>query len=108
MERFRTWHEILMERLSEILPEETDPNKLYNLQSQLDGFTLYDENTLEQFCKIFYDADKPDELLHAILDAVVEKWLELELYTKLSKPDINADLKRKLYKDYLEQTRCCA
>ena len=35
-----------------------------------------------------------------LLDFVNNK---LELYTKLSKPEINADLKRQLYQAYLEQ-----
>ena len=43
------------------LAEETDPNKLYDLQEQLNGFDLYDENTIEEFCRIFYDEDTPDE-----------------------------------------------
>lgn len=60
------------------LAEETDPNRLYDLQSQLNGFDLYDEDTIEEFCRIFYDVDQPDELLQGILDGVVEKWKELE------------------------------
>ena len=61
-----------------ILAEETDPNRLYDLQSQLEGFDLYDENTIDQFCRTFYDSDQPDELLQSILDNVVERWVELE------------------------------
>ena len=60
------------------LAEETDPNKLYELQSQLEGFELYDDNTIEKFCKIFYDTNKPDELQQTVIDTVVEKWLTLE------------------------------
>ena len=60
------------------LAEETDPNRLYDLQSQLNGFERYDEDTIDQFCNIFYDVDQPDELLQGILDAVVEKWSALE------------------------------
>ena len=60
------------------LPEETDPNRLYDLQSQLDDFDLYDEETIEEFCCIFYDADQPDELLQGVLDGVVERWSPLE------------------------------
>ena len=60
------------------LPEETDPNRLYDLQTELEGFDLYDEETFNQFCLIFYDPDKPDELLQGILDGVVERWRELE------------------------------
>ena len=60
------------------LAEETDPNRLYDLQSQLEGFDLYDADTINQFCKIFYDPDKPNEQLQGILDCVVERWTVLE------------------------------
>ena len=60
------------------LAEETDPNRLYDLQSQLDGFDLYDEKVIDQFCRTFYESDRPDASLQGILDSVVEKWLELE------------------------------
>ena len=56
------------------LSEETDPNRLYDLQSQLDGFDLYDEDAIDQFCRIFYDPTRPAELLQGILDRVVERW----------------------------------
>ena len=61
-----------------ILAEETDPNRLYDLQSQLEGFDLYDEGTIDQFCFIFYDSEQPNELLQGVLDGVVERWTELE------------------------------
>ena len=61
------------------LAEETDPNRLYDLQSQLDGFDLYDEDTINRFCRIFYGSNQPDEFLQGILDNVVEKWSELEM-----------------------------
>ncbi len=60
------------------LAEETDPNRLYDLQSQLEGFNLYDEDTIDQFCRIFYGSNQPDEFLQGILDRVVEKWWGLE------------------------------
>ena len=60
------------------LAQETDPNRLYDLQSQLDGFDLYDEETIEEFCSIFYESSQPDELLQGILDGVVERWSALE------------------------------
>ena len=60
------------------LAEETDPNRLYDLQSQLDGFERYDKNTIDKFCDVFYDVNQPDELLQGILDDVVGKWAELE------------------------------
>ena len=61
-----------------MLAEETDPNRLYDLQSQLEGFDLYDADTINQFCKIFYDPDQPNEQLQGILDSVVERWTVLE------------------------------
>ena len=60
------------------LAEETDPNRLYDLQSQLDGFELYDKETINEFCRIFYESSRPDELLQSVLDSVVEKWSALE------------------------------
>jgi len=61
-----------------MLAEETDQNRLYDLQSELEGFDLYDEATIDKFCLIFYDPNEPDELLQGILDGVVERWAELE------------------------------
>ena len=60
------------------LAEETDPNRLYDLQSQLEGFDLYAADTINQFCEIFYDPDKPNEQVQGILDSVVERWTVLE------------------------------
>ena len=62
-----------------MLAEETDPNRLYDLQSQLEDFELYSEETIEEFCSIFYDSEQPDELLQGILDSVVEEWSALEM-----------------------------
>ena len=64
------------------LAEETDPNRLYDLQNQLDGFDLYDEDNIDRFCRIFYGSNQPDEFLQGILDSVVEKWSELEMNEK--------------------------
>ena len=61
------------------LAEETDPNRLYDLQSQLEGFDLYDEDTIEEFCSIFYESSRPDELLQGVLDSVVKRWWGLEM-----------------------------
>ena len=61
------------------LPEETDPNRLYDLQTQLEGFNLYDDDTIDQFCRIFYESSRPDELLQGVLDNVVKRWWGLEM-----------------------------
>ena len=61
-----------------ILEEETDPNRLYDLQRQMEDFDLFDVDTVDGFCLIFYDENKPDERLQGILDSVVDKWSERE------------------------------
>ena len=71
-EAFQAYYQTTM------LGEETDPNQLYDLQGQLDGFELYNEETIEEFCNIFYESSQPDELLQSVLDSVVEKWSALE------------------------------
>ena len=65
-----------------ILAEETDPNRLYDLQQQLEEFERYDDGTIDQFCRIFYEPSRPDELLQGILDGVVERWAELETHER--------------------------
>ena len=64
------------------LAEETDPNRLYDLQSELAEFAVYDEDTINQFCLIFYDPEQPDELLQGILDSVVESGRNLKEITE--------------------------
>ena len=61
-----------------ILEEETDPNRLYDLQRRMEDFDLFDVEIVDGFCLIFYDENKPDERLQGILDGVVEKWSERE------------------------------
>ena len=61
-----------------VLEEETDPNRLYQIQTQLSDFDVYDEEMINQFCLIFYNLDQPSELLQPILDQSVEKWRELD------------------------------
>ena len=57
-----------------MLAEETDPNRLYDLQRRLEDFNLYNDDTIKRFCLVFYDGEQPDELIQAILDEVVERW----------------------------------
>ncbi len=64
------------------LAEETDPNRLYDLQSLLEGFDLYEAETVDRFCDVFYDPDQPDELLQGVLDSVVEQWSALEMHAR--------------------------
>ena len=61
-----------------MLAEETDPNRLYDLQRQLEDFNVFDEHHIDRFCRVFYDPNVPDERLQGILDEVVQSWRERE------------------------------
>ena len=61
-----------------MLAEETDPNRLYDLQLQLENFNIFTKDTINRFCCVFYDAEQPDENLQGILDEVVERWSDRE------------------------------
>lgn len=60
------------------LEEETDPNKLYDLQGQLEQFELYTDDDVEDFAAVFFDESQPGELLQPILDRVVDRWRQRE------------------------------
>lgn len=61
-----------------LLSEGTDPNQLYDLQTQLDGFHLFGQADVDSFAEIWFDPKGKQEALHPILDAVVERFEELE------------------------------
>lgn len=65
---------------STIMAGETDPNKLYGIETKLKSFHLFTPNDINDFCKIFYDEKiTTDERLQPILNEVVIKWKDLEL-----------------------------
>jgi type I restriction enzyme R subunit len=57
---------------------ETDPNKLYDLETRIRGFNLFTKYMVDEFCKLFYDDRETDETLQPILNRVVEKWNAIE------------------------------
>ena len=59
------------------LDEETDPDKLYDLQTELEGYGLYTDPEVDAFADIFFHPTEPMEKLQPILDAVVERWKAL-------------------------------
>lgn len=63
---------------STILSEATDPNRLYDLLSQLENHGLYDADILEEFKGVFYSSAHVGKL-HPILDKVVKPFAELPL-----------------------------
>lgn len=57
-----------------ILKEETDPNKLYDLQTEIDGCEVFKKDDVEAFAEIFYNRNEAMEKLQPILDRVVAVW----------------------------------
>lgn len=57
-----------------LLEEETDPNKLYDLQTELEAAEVFTEKDVDEFAEVFYTPDIPLEKLQPILDRVVNIW----------------------------------
>jgi len=60
-----------------VLEEETDPNKLYDIQTLINEFKILSKNQVEQFCTNFFNKDRDEGTLHPVLDEVVDNWREL-------------------------------
>ncbi|MCB0102188.1 MAG: type I restriction endonuclease subunit R [Anaerolineales bacterium] len=56
------------------LEEETDPNKLYDHQTELKGFEVFTQADIEEFAEVFYTPNIPLEKLQPVLDRVVIQW----------------------------------
>ena len=56
------------------LEEETDPNKLYDLQTELNAFEVYSDKDVDEFAEVFFKRDVPLEKLQPVLDQVVINW----------------------------------
>ena len=57
-----------------LLEEETDPNRLYDLDTELDGYEVYTDKDVDEFAEIFYTPELPLEKLQPVLDRVVLIW----------------------------------
>ncbi|MBK7407974.1 MAG: type I restriction endonuclease subunit R [Saprospirales bacterium] len=57
-----------------ILEGETDPNKLYTLETEILNFHLILDDDIQAFAEIFFDKGKPQELLQPVLNRVVDRW----------------------------------
>ena len=58
-----------------ILSEETDPNKLHDLQADLDGVQVYSQEQIDAFVQQYLDGAEVDQL-HPILDACAAVYLD--------------------------------
>ncbi len=61
-----------------MLAEESDPNKLYDLETELKAFEVFKQCDLDEFAEIFFNPSEPQELLQPILDRAVEIWQQKE------------------------------
>lgn len=60
------------------LKGETNPNKLYTLETDIKKFNLFTEQEIHDFCLIFYDTKKSQELLQPILGRAVDNYNRIE------------------------------
>jgi type I restriction enzyme R subunit len=59
-----------------ILSEGTDPNLLYDLQTELGNFHFYSTDDIDCFANIFFDPKATQDKLHAALAPVVDRFAE--------------------------------
>jgi type I restriction enzyme R subunit len=59
-----------------ILTEATDPNRLYDIQAQLDDYHFYQPSDIDTFAKVFFNPKGTQDKLHATLVPVVECYQE--------------------------------
>ncbi|MCP5106968.1 MAG: type I restriction endonuclease subunit R [bacterium] len=57
-----------------ILEEIADPNKLYELQNQLEEYEIFFPEDVEDFAEIFFNKKHANEKLQPVLDTVVERF----------------------------------
>ncbi len=57
-----------------LLEEETDPNKLYDHQTELKGYEVFTDADVNEFAEVFFTPNVPLEKLQPVLDRVVSIW----------------------------------
>ena len=55
---------------------ETDPNKLYDIETKIRGFNLVYGTDIDEFCEEFYTKSDSDETLQPPLNRVVQRWMD--------------------------------
>jgi hypothetical protein len=56
-----------------LLPEATDPNLLYEIQSRLAGFPVHTQADVDRFARIYFDRKATQDQLYQALAPVVER-----------------------------------
>ncbi len=61
-----------------LLSEATDPNRLYEVQTRLADFPVYDQGDVDEFAKVFFDSDAKQDRLHGVLKPIVDRFSALD------------------------------
>jgi type I restriction enzyme R subunit len=78
-----------------LLSESTDPNLLYDRETELKSFELFTDAEVDYFARIYFTPGTTQDRLHAPLDPVIERFGELS-------GDAQQDFRSKLM-DYIRQ-----
>lgn len=62
-----------------ILIGETDPNRLYTLETDIKKFNLFTDYEVEDFCKLFFGLNPDTEKFDFYISGVVQNWSRIEL-----------------------------
>ena len=65
-----------------VLIEETDPNRLYQIEQDIKQYNLFQDETVNLYVETFLKEEIPMEELQGILDTVVEEWSKQETTSK--------------------------
>lgn len=78
-----------------LLSESTDPNLLYDRETELKSFELFTDTEVDYFARLYFTPGTTQDRLHAPLDPIVERFDELS-------GDAQQDFRSKLM-DYIRQ-----
>jgi len=65
-----------------ILEKGTDPNLLYDFETKISDFNLFDQDKLDQFAKVFFGLKSTQDQIIAVLGPVVDLFNQLEINEK--------------------------
>lgn len=66
-----------------VLTKATDPNKLYDLERNLQDFGIFTKDDVGVFAKVFFKRGATQEKLHPILDSIVIEYMKREKNEKI-------------------------
>lgn len=61
-----------------VLSEETDRNKIHEIEMKIMRYNIFTKLDVENFCKLFFSKDTQDEKLQPLIDAAVVAWNALK------------------------------